>query len=154
MKEDKKAFMQIAIEEARIASANGEIPVGAVIVRQGKVIARAHNRNRSENNPVKHAEILCIEEASGVLNNERLIDCEMYVSKEPCAMCAGAIIHARIKKLVIAAEDYKAGACGSVLSVCGNNRLNHIPEIEFGLLREEASCILTDFFKNKRKNKS
>jgi tRNA(adenine34) deaminase len=151
--EQKNAFMRIALEEAKTAFESGEIPVGAVIIKDGSVIARAHNSNRELRDPVKHAEIICIEEASRVLGNERLLDCELYVTKEPCAMCAGAIVHARIKNLFIGAEDEKYGACGTVLSVCGNSSLNHVPAIEFGILKEEASNLLKKFFKNKRDNK-
>jgi tRNA(adenine34) deaminase len=150
--EQKNAFMRIALEEAKIAFKSGEIPVGALIVKNGEVIARAHNCNRKLRNSVKHAEIICIEEASLVLCNERLLDCDFYVTKEPCAMCAGAIVHARIKSVFIGAEDEKYGACGTVLNVCGNERLNHVPIIEFGILREEASFILKEFFKIKRTN--
>lgn len=148
--EKKKAYMAAAIEEAKIAFANDEIPIGAVIVKDDKIIARGRNRNREHNNPVKHAEILCIEEAARVLNNERLIDCDLYVTKEPCVMCSGAIVHARIKRVIIGAEDEKYGACGTVLNVCGNKALNHVPDIEFGVLREEASLLLKAFFKDKR----
>jgi len=146
----KQLFMAAAIEEAKIAYANDEIPIGAVIVKDDKIIAKGCNRNRELNNPVKHAEIICIEEASRVLNNERLIDCELYVTKEPCAMCSGAIVHARIKRVIIGAEDEKYGACGTVLNVCGNKALNHVPDVEFGVLREEASLLLKAFFKGKR----
>jgi tRNA(adenine34) deaminase len=148
--EQKNTFMRIALEEAKIAFDSGEIPVGALIIEDGEIIARAHNINRSLNNPVKHAEIICIEEASRVLSNERLLDCDLYVTKEPCAMCAGAIVHARIKNVFIGAEDEKYGACGTVLNVCGNENLNHVPIIEFGILREEASKILKKFFKGIR----
>jgi tRNA(adenine34) deaminase len=148
--EQKNVFMRIALEEAKTAFESGEIPVGAVIVKDSEVIAQAHNSNREFHNPVKHAEIICIEEASRILNNERLLDCELYVTKEPCAMCAGAIVHARIKSVFIGAEDEKYGACGTVLNVCGNGLLNHVPEIEFGILRDEASLILKKFFKIKR----
>jgi tRNA(adenine34) deaminase len=149
----KDAFMCIALEEAKMAFESGEIPVGAVIIKDGSVIARAHNSNRELRDPVKHAEIICIEEASRVLGNERLLECDLYVTKEPCAMCAGAIVHARIKNVFIGAEDEKYGACGTVLSVCGNSTLNHVPAIEFGILKEEASNLLKKFFKNKRNNK-
>ncbi len=144
--------MRIALEEAKIAFEKGEIPVGAVIVKNDEVIARAHNLNRSMNNPVKHAEMICIEKASGILGNERLTDCELYVTKEPCAMCSGAIVHARIKRVVIGAEDSKYGACGTVLNICGNKKLNHVPEIEFGIMGQEASLLLKEFFKDLRKN--
>ena len=148
--EQKKDLMRIALEEARLAYEKGEIPVGAVIVKDGGIIARAHNRNREMNNPVKHAEIICIEEASRILNNERLVDCELYVTKEPCAMCSGAIVHARIKSVFIGTEDEKYGACGTVLNVCASERLNHVPKIEFGILREESSLLLKKFFKGIR----
>lgn len=150
---DKTLFMLIALEEARKASAKGEIPVGAVMVRENEIIAKAHNLNREQNNPVKHAEIICIEEAAGITGCERLTDCDLYVTKEPCAMCAGAIVHARIRKLYIGTEDPKYGACGTVLTVCGSSVLNHVPEIEFGLLREESSLLLKDFFRDIRDRK-
>lgn len=146
--------MRIALEEARAACAKGEIPVGAVIVRENEIIARAHNLNREQNNPVRHAEIICIEEAARIFDSERLTDCDLYVTKEPCAMCAGAIVHARIRKVYIGTEDPKYGACGTVLSVCGCSVLNHVPEIEFGLLREESSMLLKDFFRDIRSTKS
>ena len=151
--ETKNKFMRIALDEAKAASAHGEIPVGAVIVKNGKVLAKSRNCNREMNNPVKHAEIISIEEATRILNNERLLDCELYVTKEPCAMCAGAIVHARIKSVIIGTEDYKYGACGTVLKVCGDERLNHIPEIEFGILRDESSALLKEFFKSLREGR-
>jgi tRNA(adenine34) deaminase len=143
-------FMYAAIIQARNAFNKGEIPVGAVIIKDGKIIARAHNLNRVKNNPVKHAEIICIEKAARFLNNERLTDCDLYVTKEPCAMCAGAIVHSRIKSVFIGTEDKKYGACGSAINVCGNKILNHVPVIEFGLLKEESAFLLREFFKNKR----
>jgi tRNA(adenine34) deaminase len=146
-------FMHAALDEARSAALIGEIPVGAVITLDGQEIARAHNENRSSENPVRHAEITAIERAAAALGNERLTGCTMYVTKEPCAMCAGAIVHARIGRLVIAAEDVKYGACGTALSVCGNRTLNHVPEIEFGILREESAALLSDFFRRLREGK-
>jgi tRNA(adenine34) deaminase len=143
-------FMQIALAEARKAFAAGEIPVGAVVVKDGTVIASARNDNRETNNPVRHAEIIAIEAACAAIGNERLTDCNLYVTKEPCAMCAGAIVHARIRRLVIGARDNRYGACGTVLSICGNRALNHVPEIEFGIMEEEAANLLKDFFKMKR----
>lgn len=142
--------MQSALEEAQKAFEKGEIPVGAALVHEDTIIARNHNRNRAEHNPVKHAEILVIEEASDILGNERLTGCELYVTKEPCAMCAGAIVHARIARLIIGTPDAKYGACGSALSVCGNEKLNHIPVIEFGVLQEESAKLLSEFFKRLR----
>ena len=152
-KTDSILFMRAALEEAAIAARQGEIPVGAVIVRDGEIIAAAHNENRKSQNPVRHAEIICIEKAASVLGNERLTDCELYVSLEPCAMCAGAIIHARIAHVYIAAEDLRYGACGSALSVCGNKILNHIPEIVTGILKEESSSLLKCFFRELREKK-
>ena len=143
-------FMRSALFEANSAVSYDEVPVGAVIVFNNKIIASAHNRNRIENNPTRHAEIIAIEQAARFFNNERLNDCIMYVTKEPCAMCAGAIVHSRIKKLFIGGKDIKYGACGTVISVCGNSILNHIPEIEFGILEEECSLIIKNFFKLKR----
>lgn len=143
-------FMRLALEEAKTAFEKEEIPVGAVIVRDGAILARAHNLNRTQNNPTRHAEIICIEEAARILCNERLTDCDLYVTKEPCVMCAGAIVHARIRNVYISTEDTKYGACGTVLNVCGNSVLNHVPHIEFGLMREEASQMIKDFFKRLR----
>ncbi|MBP7602725.1 MAG: tRNA adenosine(34) deaminase TadA [Spirochaetes bacterium] len=150
---DESPFMRVALEEARRAFDKGEVPVGAVITRDGTVLASAHNRNRSLNNPLLHAEMIVIEEAARLLANERLNGCTLYVTKEPCVMCAGAIVHARIARLVIAAEDVKYGACGTVFSVCGDRRLNHTPEISFGLLRDEAAELLSSFFKDLRSAK-
>lgn len=146
-------FMQAALEEAAAAASEGEIPVGAVIVRDGEIIARGRNRNRSRQNAVLHAEIIAIQEASEITGNERLIDCDLYVTKEPCAMCAGAIVHARIRKVYIGTQDSKYGACGTALSVCGNPLLNHVPEIEFGLLGERSHELLRSFFEALRQKR-
>jgi tRNA(adenine34) deaminase len=143
-------FMQIALAEARKAFVAGEIPVGAAIVKDGRIVALARNENRERNNPVGHAEIIAIETACAATGNERLTDCDLYATKEPCAMCAGAIVHARIRRLVIGARDNRYGACGTVLSVCGNRELNHVPEIEFGLMEKESAKLLKEFFKMKR----
>ena len=149
--EIKLKFMRIALLEAERAYKKEEIPVGAVIVKDDKIISKGHNRNREKNDATLHAEIIAITKASKKLKSERLTDCELYVTKEPCSMCAGAIVNARLKKVIIAAEDIKYGACGTVLSVCGNDILNHVPEIEFGVLREESSSILKQFFSKLRK---
>ncbi|MBN2042122.1 MAG: nucleoside deaminase [Spirochaetes bacterium] len=149
--EKKESYMRVALDQARIARNKGEIPVGAVIVKNGQIIAKACNTNREMNNAVKHAEIICIEKASAVLKNERLTGCALYVTKEPCVMCSGAIVNSRIEKVIIGAEDTKYGACGTVLNVCGNTLLNHIPEIEFGILRDECAALLKDFFRELRK---
>jgi tRNA(adenine34) deaminase len=147
---DDGAYMKLALELAREAAARGEIPVGAVIVKDDEIIASARNDNRESNNPVRHAEINAIENACAALGNERLNGCDLYVTKEPCAMCAGAIVHARIHRLVIGTRDTRFGACGTVLSVCGNGALNHVPEIEYGLMEEEAAGLLKEFFRLKR----
>lgn len=147
---DDTIFMQAALALAREAAARGEIPVGAVIVRDGAVISSARNDNRETGNPVRHAEIIAIEMACGAIGNERLTGCDLYVTKEPCAMCAGAIVHARIRRLVIGARDSRYGACGTVLSVCGNRSLNHVPEMQFGLMEEEAAALLKEFFLDRR----
>ena len=144
-------IMNIALKEAIAAFNMDEVPIGAVIVLDDEIISRAHNCTRTYKNPVKHAEIMAIEEATKVLQNERLIGCELYVTKEPCAMCAGAIVHARLDRVIIGARDEKYGACGTVLDICGNKKLNHRPEIEFGILEIEARKLLKDFFEKKRK---
>ncbi|HSA13430.1 MAG TPA: nucleoside deaminase [Spirochaetota bacterium] len=143
-------FMELALGLAAEAGELDEVPVGAVIVRDGMVIARARNSNRSDNCATRHAEMIAIEQASRILGNERLVGCGLFVTKEPCAMCAGAIVHARIERLVIGARDRKYGACGTVLDVCGNALLNHVPAIEFGLLEERSVGLLQNFFKKKR----
>jgi tRNA(adenine34) deaminase len=149
---DETGYMRIALDKARTAFDAEEIPVGAVVVKDGVVIATARNENRERNNPLLHAEIIAIEKACAALGNGRLTDCDLYVTKEPCAMCAGAIVHARIRKLVIGARDSRFGACGTVLSVCGNPSLNHVPEMEFGLLAEESAELLKNFFRIRRNN--
>lgn len=143
-------YMNIALSEALLAASEDEIPVGAVIVRDGQVLSQAHNTNRRENNPTRHAEIKAIEEAARILNNERLLGCDLYVTKEPCAMCAGAIVHARIKRVFIGAEDLRFGACGTAIEICGNKLFNHVPEIIFGIRRKECSDMLKNFFLKKR----
>ncbi len=149
---DRIDFMRLALDEARAAFEAEEIPVGAVVVRDGAVIASAHNRNRGRHNTLLHAEIIAIGKACTAVGNERLTDCDLYVTKEPCAMCAGAIVHARIRKLIIGARDSRYGACGTVLSVCGNPALNHVPDMEFGLLEKESAELLKEFFRMRRNN--
>ncbi len=144
-------FMEQALALAHDAALRDEIPVGAVIVKDGEIIATGSNENREKNDPTLHAEIIAIKKAAAYLKNERLTDCVLYVTKEPCAMCAGAIVHSRIKCVIFGAEDIKYGACGTVFDICGNSRMNHIPEIKSGILREKCSSLLTGFFKAKRK---
>src|SRR5579863_6303553 len=151
--EDVK-FMRLALREARRASNEGEVPVGAVIVQNGRVIARAHNRPRHLNDPTAHAEILALRQAGRKLGNYRLTDCSLYVTIESCAMCAGAIIHARLRRVVFGARDPKAGADGSVLSVLNHPKLNHHVEVSKGVLADDCALILSEFFRARRKEKN
>lgn len=149
----EEKFMKEALKEAKKAYNKLEVPVGAVIVKDGQIIARAHNLKESKKDTTKHAEILAIQKASKKLNSWRLLDCEMYVTLEPCTMCAGAIIQARVEKLYIGTMDYKTGACGSVLNVLEDYPFNHKVEYETGILKEECESILQKFFKELRKRK-
>ena len=148
----KEKFMKEALKEAKKAYAKEEIPVGAVIVKEGKIIARAHNLKESKNSSISHAEILAITKANKKLKAWRLEKCEMYITLEPCMMCMGAIINARIKKIYIGTLDPKTGACESVINI-DNYKFNHTVEIETGILKEECEYILKDFFKMIRKKK-
>ena len=148
--EEKEKYMKEALKEAKKAYEKLEIPVGAVIVKNGEIIARAHNVKEEKNDTTKHAEILAIQKASKKLKAWRLNDCEMYVTLEPCPMCAGALIQARIKKVYIGASDEKTGACGSVLNLLEDYKFNHQVEIEKGICKEECVKILKDFFKELR----
>lgn len=153
MEENKEKFMKEALKEAKKAYEKLEIPVGAVIVKEGKIIARAHNLKESKHDTTKHAEILAIQKASKKLESWRLIDCDMYVTLEPCSMCAGALINARIRKLYIGTLDEKTGACGSVLNLFEDYKFNHKIEIEKGIMQKECEEILKNFFKDLRKIK-
>lgn len=146
-------FMKEALKEAKKAYDKEEIPVGAVIVKDGKIIARGYNRKEEKTDTTKHAEIIVIQKASKKLGAWRLKDCEMYVTLEPCAMCAGALIQSRIKKLYIGTMDYKTGACGSVLNLLKDYKFNHIVEVEYDVMKEECEKILKDFFKTLRAKK-
>lgn len=150
----QEQFMKEALKEAKKAYNKLEIPVGAIIVKDGKIIARAHNIKEEKQDTTKHAEIIAIQKASKKLETWRLNDCEMYVTLEPCAMCAGAIIQARLKKLYIGTMDQKTGACGSVLNLLQDFKFNHIVELETGILKEDCEQILKNFFKELRKIKS
>jgi tRNA(adenine34) deaminase len=143
-------YLQAAIAEAQDAEANGEVPVGAVVLHDGKIIGRGQNRVLRDSDPTAHAEIVALREAGRALANYRLEDCTLYATLEPCAMCAGAILHARVSRLVYAAPDPKAGACGSVLSVMNHPQLNHKVEVTSGLLAEECGSMLTNFFLKRR----
>ena len=149
----KEKFMKEALKEAKKAYDKLEIPVGAIIVKDGKIIARAHNQKETKFDTTKHAEILAIQKASKKLEAWRLLDCEMYVTLEPCSMCAGAIINSRIKKVYIGTSDEKTGAVGSVLNLLEDYTFNHKVEFEKGILQEQCEQILKDFFKDLRKIK-
>ena len=143
-------MMALALAEARDASAKGDVPIGAVIVRDGEVIAAAGNEREQQKDPTAHAEVLAIRAASRVLGGWRLPDTTLYVTLEPCAMCAGAIILARIPRVVFGSWDPKAGAGGSILDVLAQPGLNHHPEVEGGVLREECAAELSNFFAARR----
>ena len=150
----QEQFMKEALKEAKKAYNKLEIPVGAIIVKDGKIIARAHNIKEEKQDTTKHAEIIAIQKASKKLETWRLNDCEMYVTLEPCAMCAGAIIQARLKKLYIGTMDTKTGACGSVLNLLKDFKFNHNVELETGVLKDDCEQILKSFFKELREIKS
>ena len=143
-------FMQQAIEQARIAGLAGEVPVGAVIVKEGVIIATGHNTPIAEHDPTAHAEIKALRAAAKVLGNYRLVDCELFVTLEPCTMCAGAMLHARLKRVVFGAYDAKTGAAGSQSNVFENLNLNHQTAVQGGVLADECAQVLQDFFKHKR----
>ena len=152
--EQKEQFMQEALKEAKKAYKKLEVPVGCVIVKDNKIIARAHNLKEIKKDTTNHAEIRAIQKASKKLSAWRLSDCEMYVTLEPCPMCTGALIQSRVKKVYIGAMDNKTGACGSVLNLSEDYSFNHKIEIETGILKQECEEILKLFFKQLRKRKS
>jgi tRNA(adenine34) deaminase len=143
-------LMQAALDEARLAAEAGEVPIGAVVTREGEIISRGQNRVLRAVDPTAHAEIVALRAAAAVLGNYRLAGCTLYVTLEPCAMCAGAMIHARLDRLVFAATDPKAGAAGSVLAVLNHPQLNHQMLVEQGVLGEESAELLRSFFRERR----
>lgn len=145
--------MREALREAQKAAELGEVPIGAVIVRDGIIVGRGCNKTETKKDPTAHAEMEAIREAARALGGWRLLNCDMYVTAEPCAMCAGAIVWSRIENLYIGTMDPKAGACGSVFNIVQDKRLNHNVKIETGILQEECSKILKDFFKKLRRTK-
>jgi tRNA(adenine34) deaminase len=147
-------FMKLALKEARKAFTQAEVPVGAVIVYDNQVIAVAHNERESQQSPLAHAEILAIEQAAKYFRRWRLTGCTIYVTKEPCPMCAGAIFQARFDRLVYGATDPKSGAAGSLFNIVQDRRLYHQVEVTTGVLKEEASELLQQFFKEKRQKDS
>jgi len=144
------AFMQVALDLAREGGSAGEVPVGAVVVKEGQIVGRGFNAPISRHDPTAHAEILALRDAARTLGNYRLLDCDLYVTLEPCVMCAGAIMHARIARVVYGARDPKTGACGSVADLFAEPRLNFHAEVTGGVLAEECGALLSSFFAARR----
>ncbi len=151
--EQDRFFMQAALEEAGSAQALGEVPIGAVVVQAGRIIGRGHNLRESSNDPTAHAEMIAIRRAAAALDSWRLLDCTLYVTLEPCVMCMGAIILARIPDLVYGCRDPRVGAVGSIYNLAGDERFNHKVEVREGVLQEECSTQLSGFFRQLREAK-
>lgn len=145
-------FMQLALAQARAAAAAGEVPVGAVVVRAGQVIATGRNAPITQSDPSAHAEIVALRGAALALGNYRLVDCELFVTLEPCAMCAGAMLQARLKRVVFGASDPKTGAAGSVVDLFVSQQLNHQTVVQGGLLAGESAALLQEFFRHRRRS--
>ena len=143
-------FMRLALREAERALEHDDVPIGAIVVHEGEVIGAGRNERELRQDPTAHAETIALREASRALSSWRLVDAVMYITLEPCAMCAGAIVLARVSRVVFAATDPKAGAAGSVFDVLGEPRLNHRPEVAGGLLADDAGALLQDFFDDRR----
>jgi tRNA(adenine34) deaminase len=150
MKSDFELAMREALQQARLAGESGDVPVGAVVVHQGKVIASRHNERELTNDPTAHAEILALRDAAKILGTWRLTECALVVTLEPCVMCAGALINARIGTLVYATADLKGGATASLYNVCTDPRLNHQPAVVHGVCEHESTDLLKSFFNKKR----
>ncbi|MGQ0442627.1 MAG: tRNA adenosine(34) deaminase TadA [Methylophilaceae bacterium] len=148
--ETELVFMQAALELAKVAAQNGEVPVGAIVVRNGQIIGQGSNVPIGLHDPTAHAEIIALRQAAKHLGNYRLVDCTLYVTLEPCAMCTGAIQHARLAKLVFGTSDAKTGACGSVINLMDEPKLNHHTEVVGGVLAEQCGAVLSAFFKQRR----
>ena len=145
--------MKAALKEAEKAAAMGEVPIGAVVVKDGIIIGRGHNKTETAKDPTAYAEMEAIRAASAVLGGWRLLGCDMYVTAEPCSMCAGAIVWSRIENLYIGTMDPKAGACGSVFNIVQEDKLNHQVNVTTGILQEECSRLLKDFFRSLRRTR-
>jgi tRNA(adenine34) deaminase len=145
------AWMQVALAEARAATAHGDVPIGAVLVRDGEELARAHNRRELDQDPTAHAELLVLRAGAAALGTWRLVDCDLYVTLEPCTMCAGALVLARIGRLIFAADDPRAGAVGALYDIPRDPRLNHRVEVVRGVEAEEAGALLRGFFVDRRR---
>jgi tRNA(adenine34) deaminase len=150
MSHSDELWMEEALREAQRALALGEVPVGAVVVQDGRIVGRGCNRPLSANDPTAHAEILALREAGQAVGNYRLLDCDLYVTVEPCAMCAGAITHARVRRLIYGAEDAKAGAVHSMFQVLNHPKLNHKVEVSSGVLAARCMDLMQTFFRHKR----
>ena len=148
---EDRAFMQEALAEARAAGAIGEVPIGAVVVLGGEVVGRGHNRRESDADPLAHAELLAIRQAAARIEGWRLTGCTMYVTLEPCAMCAGALVNSRVERLVYGAADPKAGYCGTLGNLVQDPRLNHRLAVTAGVLEEESAALLRGFFASLRR---
>jgi tRNA(adenine34) deaminase len=148
---DDAAAMRLAIAEAQAAVVHGDVPIGAVVMRGGEVIARRHNERELTGDPTAHAEVLALRDAAGVVGHWRLLDCTLYVTLEPCIMCAGALVNSRIARVVYGATDPKAGAVESLYRVCADERLNHRPPITSGVLADECGALLKAFFAARRR---
>ena len=143
-------FMRLALAQATVAAQAGEVPVGAVIVQDGKVIATGRNAPIAEHDPTAHAEIIAVRAAAKLLGNYRLPDCSLYVTLEPCAMCSGAMLHARLKRVVFGASDAKTGAAGSVINLFDQRQLNHQTTLQGGVMADESAALLKSFFSQRR----
>ncbi|VAW93387.1 tRNA-specific adenosine-34 deaminase [hydrothermal vent metagenome] len=150
-KEQDIQWMQHAIKLAKHAESIGEVPVGAVLIKDNQLIAEGWNQPITGNDPTAHAEMMALRTAAQTLNNYRLVDTTLYITLEPCAMCAGALMHARVKRVVFGASDPRTGAAGSVFNILNSTELNHTIDIEYGVLQQECGELLTNFFRNKRK---
>ncbi|MCJ7675227.1 MAG: tRNA adenosine(34) deaminase TadA [Sedimentisphaerales bacterium] len=146
-------FMRLALDQAKIAQENGDVPIGAVIVHQNQIIGKAYNQREQLKDPTAHAEIIALTQAAAALQSWRLTGCTMYVTLEPCPMCAGALVLARIDRLVYGCDDPKTGACKSLYNIVQDERLNHRLEVTTGVLADDCSRLLQDFFQQKRPSK-
>lgn len=152
MELDKNKYMTLALKEARKAAEEDEVPIGAIIVKDNKVISKGHNRRENKNDVTSHAEIEAIRKAGKKLGDWQLIDCDLYVTIEPCIMCMGAIIQSHIRNVYYGSEDHKGGAVISSINIFEAKNINHRPHVEGGILKEECSKIIKEYFANKRKN--
>jgi tRNA(adenine34) deaminase len=147
---DDERYMRLAIDEAQRAVAHGDVPIGCVVVHDGEVIGAGHNERELRQDPTAHAETIALQAAAGAIGSWRVLDSTLYVTLEPCAMCAGAIVLARVPRVVYGCDDPKAGAAGSALDVLGEPRLNHLPAISGGILEDDCAALLSDFFSARR----